>query len=384
MPSKPIAAAATAEEEKESSATRLNLMPELIASQVASFRKKNIKSKCLPLHSRPSNSLKLYRRPNYYFSNFSDFLDFAIRENRQSLTSVEMSWIFFAALTELQRYLLLTEIGKLPNLVKLQMEGTTVKALIAALQAKGCGKLAYLHIGSLRISNEMDINTLAMQLKQQTSLQKVFLANVCVQIEGRHRLDDEGGVRFEEIRQQDGYYLTIDPLLKALADLPTLDKIDLQLELDASKVARIRDETLQALCRQKTKQLILQACNLDDQHCVAISRIEMEELELLSLAANEGISSEGWAIIAKMLETNYFMKYLETQYEGENETGPSQICRHKMDYYLKLNRAGRGNLSKVIDSHIGWVELLIREKDDVDISHYALLTNPCLCMNSSK
>mmetsp|Transcript_27125 Transcript_27125/g.40068 ORF Transcript_27125/g.40068 Transcript_27125/m.40068 type:complete len:215 (-) Transcript_27125:488-1132(-) len=194
MASLPLSAAA---EEEDARANRLDKIASLVVARVASFRKKKNKpSASSKRHdffvNSLSHSLKLYKRPSHYFHDFAEFLDDVIQKNHRSITSVEMSWIFFAALTEVQRNLLLTKIGKLPNLINLQMEGTTAMALVAALQEGRCKKLAYLHIGSLRISNEMDVKALATELLQQKSLQQVFLANLSIKIEGRYQIDDEG------------------------------------------------------------------------------------------------------------------------------------------------------------------------------------------------
>jgi len=120
---------------------------------------------------------------------------------------------------------------------------------------------------------------------------------------------------------------------------------------------------------------------MDDQHCLAISQVSMEKIEVLSFTENNSISCKGWSILANMLETNYLLKYLETQSRSDTFSAPSQICRRKMDYYLKLNRAGRGELLVTDGSRIGWTQFLIRGRDDLDLLYYTLLMNPSLCMN---
>jgi len=339
-------------------------------------------------------SLKLYKRPAKYYDKFLSFLR-AIKESKV-ITSVELSWIFLAALTESQRILLMKQLGLLLVITKIELEGIGPSiALSAALQ--GCHtKLQSLRIGSLRIANNKDVKELAAELQQNQSLQRVFLSNIRVKVEGQHRIGEEGMVRFEEINNQGSAssLIKLDPILNALAIIPTLTKIDLQLQLDGSKIARIDEETIQTLCNS-TQYLILHSCNLDDLHCSAIAQVldGNNSIELISMAENEKISEEGWTTIADMLEKNYSLHHFHTttnytfcprlypDYMSESSV-PSDPCRAKMDFYLKLNRAGRGKLMMdgESDFHMGWIELIIQEKDDLDVVFYALVMNPYLCL----
>jgi len=341
-------------------------------------------------------SLKLYKRPDKYYEDFSIFIR-SIKGNKM-ITSVELSWIFLAPLTESQRILLMEQLGLLPGITELQLEGIGPStALVAAL--KGCRtKLKGMRIGSLRIRNNEDVKKLAVEIQKNRSLQRVFLSNIRLRVEGRYRMRDEGVVQFEEINDQENSdsLPKMDPILNALATIPSLTKIDLQLQLDGDKMARIEDKTIQTLCNS-TQYLILHSCNLDDQHCSAIFQ-ELESndtIELISLAQNQKITAAGWDTIAKMLQINYSLRHLHTTADEtfcsarythpvhvSEATVPSHICRTKMDFYLKLNRAGRGKLllDAECDSQKGWTDFIIREKDELELVFYALVMNPNLCL----
>mmetsp|Transcript_25420 Transcript_25420/g.36929 ORF Transcript_25420/g.36929 Transcript_25420/m.36929 type:complete len:453 (+) Transcript_25420:65-1423(+) len=358
-------------------------------------------------------SLKLYRRPGYGFNDtFSNLLQ-ALAQNR-TIQSVEMSWIFLASLTEAQRIILMTHLGRLPALTKLQMEGIgPASALVAAL--RGCRtNLQNLRVGSLRISSEQDVKEVADALSQLQSLQNVLLSNIRIKTNMRYRIDHaDGSVHIEGIDddhddtasteqpQQPRRLVAMDPILEALAGIPTLSKIALQLQLDSSKVTRLTDKTIQSLCEVPSrKYLMLHSCNLDDEHCNAISKALQDNkntsMYSLSLAENEDISANGWCALATMLEKNYSLEYLHTDasersYHSLPTSFPSIHCRAKMDHYLKLNRAGRGKLlladhnnddggdGEENDTHKGWIELLIKDKEDLNVVFYVFQTNPPLC-----
>mmetsp|Transcript_49128 Transcript_49128/g.72998 ORF Transcript_49128/g.72998 Transcript_49128/m.72998 type:complete len:486 (+) Transcript_49128:53-1510(+) len=343
-------------------------------------------------------SLKLYKRPDSYYNDFSEFLN-AIEGNK-SITSVNITWIFLSALTESQRIRLMKQVGVLPSIIDLQLEGIGPStALRAALS--GCReRLEYLRIGSLRISGGEDVKELAIELEQNRSLQGVFLSNVRVKVEGRYRFEQAGRVLFEEINHHVGArsLITIDPILTSLAAIPTLSKIELHLQLDGSKIARIDDKIVQTLCQSRT-HLMLHSCNLDDQHCSTIAR-ELEgqnsTMKVMSISLNHQISAHGWNTIANVLEKNYCLRHFYTDWgENDNPTThyalprylsdcasvPNDAYRAKMDMYLKLNRAGRGKLLMGNgDFHKEWVDLFVLERDDIDVLFHMLRLNPPLCL----
>jgi hypothetical protein len=344
-------------------------------------------------------SLKLFKDPGEHFEDFGNFLS-ALRYNTV-VSSVEVSWRFLRALTEVDRCFLMKQLGLLPSIEAFLIDGIgPSSALVVALDGAR-QTLKKLRVGFVRVNGDEDIAELATAFGMLQALEGVSLSTVRLRVQGQYMLDAQGMVTFQEVHQS--YLVSIDPLLNALASLPFLGTIQLQLRLDATKFSRIENETVQKLCHNR-RSLFLHACNLDDDHCLAMARqlqLIDTKLKCLVLDQNPSIGKRGWSALEKMLEGNHCLDNLLTerhQYDG-NTAAPvrgkevastglmtaavhSQECWAQMEYYLKLNRAGRALLFGDDENfYRDSVDFMIQGKDDSDTVFYALRTNPSLCVS---
>ena len=323
--------------------------------------------------------LKLYQAPLDHFEYFSEFVE-AIKCNR-SITHVEVTWRFLRGLKDFARISLLQTVGTLPRLVEFALEGVGPTAVLTvALQ--NAGNLKSLRVGKLRFSSNQDVLELANSFRHCTSLQQLSLSSIQVTIEGSHRVDAEGMVWFDENRSNTEK-IQLDPIFEAVATIPTLVHIQLQHCLNDSRVQPLNDRSLQLLCHAPRKSLVLNACGLTDEKCFVIAdELKHNDNPLASLVVtrNYQVTGLGWDAFVKMLSANCYIVDMHTGAEGQTNE-PSIEVRAKMDYFLKLNRAGRGKLLLQGKNHSKeeWLEFIIRRSYDIDIVFFALQTNPILC-----
>ncbi|CAB9525190.1 expressed unknown protein [Seminavis robusta] len=359
--------------------------------------------------------LKLVRKPATHFGDeeLSGFL-LALEKNK-TVTSVQLSWRFLSALSATERVLLMGALGALLSLEKFMMEAIgPCNALVAALQ--NTQNLKVLWINSLRLSSNAEVTQLAAALSRNVSLQQITLNNIRLQVQGTYRVDEQGMVWFQKNQadQKKLNKLDLNPLLMSIAEIPGMQKIQLDLKLDAATMERIAKPTLQRMCRSSGLTfLMLRCCDLDDDD-VAVLAEEFQKIgstgnvEVLNLTRNNRISEFGWKILVAMLETNYSLTGMytptttgpsqpEEQYnhvlagrfgsyvasrnaalmEPSECTPPSPETRGKMDLLLKLNEKGRKGLL-TNPSKVAWLDFMIREIDDLDMVFYALLCSPGL------
>ena len=84
------------------------------------------------------------------------------------------------------------------------------------------------------------------------------------------------------------------------------------------------------------------------------------------------ISAQGSQTITKaftnMLLSNRVLKFLT--FQGLDWTNP------EIDFYLRLNRAGRHHLLQCLEEKSSWTNALVKHKDDTDVCFYFLSLNP--------
>lgn len=351
--------------------------------------------------------LQLCRKPASLFGDdFGQFLR-ALEANK-TVATVELSWRFLSALSSPQRIQLMGQLGSLPALDKLMMEAIgPCDALVTALQKTQ--NLQTLWIGALRLASNTDVQKLTEALTRNTSLMHFNLNNIRLQKHGSYRVDDQGMVWFQENEASDGMVkLDLNPLLRAVANLPSMTKIQLELQLDPTKTARLEKVTLRSMFQPGITFLMLSSCNLDDEDVAVIAEeLQSSEssLESLNLTRNTKITEIGWRLLAQMLQTNYSLTSLftpetglaigpEPAYHRERFRSwsaarhahlkvptipPSADCRKKMDLLLRLNERGRKQLLRdPSTSRLDWIDFLTQETDDIDASFYVLHAAPSL------
>jgi len=347
--------------------------------------------------------LKLCRKPASLFGeDVAGFLE-ALGQNKL-ITTVQFSWRFLSALSVVARIEVLQAIGRVPSLEQLILEAIgPVDALVAALQH--AQNLKLLWINSLRLSSNQDVDKLAAALQTHDSLQQVDIYNVKPGVVGTYRVDEEGMVWFQENERLEK--IDLNPLLSALSGIRTLTRIQLDLQLNPTKMERILESVLRALCEPPRSFLMLNSCDLhDDDIAVLSEQLSRNEncVEVLNLGRGNSISDVGWNSLAKMMETNLHITALFTAAspgtpEGPmrandilaelaatttmtpttaSNSAPSQECVRKLGLYVRLNQKGRKQLLQDSATRREGMEFLIREIDDIDIVFYALQAVPDL------
>lgn len=364
---------------------------EIMGAALASVRLNRNRSSPTLIDLLASNTkslwkLKLYKAPDY--PAFA--LVQALKENTV-VTTVDITWTFLRNVTEEDRGAILDTIGRLPNLevITLEVVGPTSILTVALQNAQ---HLKSLSVGKLRLATQDDVMKLSQALSNCQRLESLSLSSIRVLVQGDHVMGNDGMVRFLETDNNNNNNhaatekIVLDPLLDAMASLPTLEHIRLQHNLHGNKIQSPSQQSLRSLCRAPRKSLVFNSCGLVDEQCIAIadelaSHRASPFLSILVVTRNSQISPRGWCAFVNMLEANYTIVDFHSGEEGqENEPSPDQ--KLKMAYFQKLNMAGRGRL--LIDStkanlRDGWIDFLVKGRNDLDLLFYALQTNPSLC-----
>ena len=96
-------------------------------------------------------------------------------------------------------------------------------------------------------------------------------------------------------------------------------------------------------------------------------------LRKIEVDVSKDLGDKGRAAFLGMLEQNYKLERLVV---GNAE----KSIKEKVEYYMRLNGAGRGSLiSKGTANRAEWVEMLISCSDDLDCLFYFTSMNPTLC-----
>ena len=96
-------------------------------------------------------------------------------------------------------------------------------------------------------------------------------------------------------------------------------------------------------------------------------------LRKIEVDVSKDLGDKGRAALLGMLEKNYKLERLVV---GSAE----KSIKEKVEYYIRLNEAGRGSLiSKGTANRAEWVEMLISCSDDLDCLFYFTSMNPTLC-----
>lgn len=96
-------------------------------------------------------------------------------------------------------------------------------------------------------------------------------------------------------------------------------------------------------------------------------------LRKIEVDVSKHVGEKGRTALLGMLEKNYGLERLMVGSDGES-------IKDKVEYYMRLNEAGRGSLiSKGHANRAEWVEMLISCSDDLDSLFYFTSLNPTLC-----
>ena len=357
------------------SETAVQVLPPTVLStiqELRSARRTETLTTRLQSNDPSFTHMKLTRRIAVIFDDFNQFL-IALKANK-TVKVVELRWRFLSMLDEPSRVELMKCIGGLPALNKLYIEAIgPCNALTEALS--NATNLSGLWVGSLRVSSNRDVQNLAEVIRTNRSLYQVSISNLKIPVRGRHRVDEEGMVWFQENEQDEtNEKLDLNPLMEALSSVPTLKKLQMELQINPEKMTRLSERSIRLLCQQPRAYLMVNACALDDGHCAALSE-ELESsrsvLEDLMISQNLGITSNGWELLATMTESNYYLTGLYTP--SNPALAPSPYVRAKMDFYLRLNRAGRKKLlSDPSTSFSDWIDFIDENDSDISIVYYVL------------
>jgi len=79
-------------------------------------------------------------------------------------------------------------------------------------------------------------------------------------------------------------------------------------------------------------------------------------------------------VFTDMLQSNHVLKFLT--FQGLDWTNPL------VDFYLRLNRAGRQNLLQKFEDKAHWAKVLMKQKDDSAIVYHFLSLNPYILLDN--
>lgn len=111
------------------------------------------------------------------------------------------------------------------------------------------------------------------------------------------------------------------------------------------------------------------------EHAIPVTEVLQanSSLRRLDLYFNGHISPRIREAFTEMLRRNYVLLDLNgSVWRGQSNS--------EIDFYLRLNRAGRGDLLTEHTSRAQWLDTLISQKDDLSIVFSLLSMNPSMCM----
>jgi hypothetical protein len=101
-------------------------------------------------------------------------------------------------------------------------------------------------------------------------------------------------------------------------------------------------------------------------------------LKKIEISISSNIGPTGENALTNMLEKNY---ELERLIIDSNEMS----IQRKIEYYIRLNNVGRGQLINGGQANrIEWVTMIISVRDDLDCVYYFISMNPTLCQKYTK
>ena len=148
-------------------------------------------------------------------------------------------------------------------------------------------------------------------------------------------------------------------------------------------------KALASLLRQNALvrlSLINLPSTLDDHFARVAHALETNtSLEELNLVYSEGSKflgdSNQDSLVSSVRDKNFTLKEIEFLHLPESERTDKAldtIC--KLEYYVKLNKLGRGVLFQEGSTQDQWVDFLVLGRHDLDAIFYALSLRPDLCM----
>ncbi|CAB9500681.1 NLR family, CARD domain containing 3 [Seminavis robusta] len=114
------------------------------------------------------------------------------------------------------------------------------------------------------------------------------------------------------------------------------------------------------------------------EHAIPITEVLQvnSSLKRLDLFFNGCISPRIREAFTQMLRCNYRLLDLNgSVWRGQSNS--------EIDFYLRLNRAGRGDLLTEHATRAHWVDTMIEQRDDLSIVFSLLLMNPSVCLHDT-
>lgn len=263
-----------------------------------------------------------------------------IREEHHTLQTISAELFF-----ELEDYWV--------DSVRLNSTSPTTK-LLNALQR--CPRLSSLHVYSPRATSP---ETIPLLIKSFTPKLTSLSITRSVRFENAEDVDSfakairkcQNLVDFKLVHPHCSERLPIDEIIRALADLPTLQSVDVTLfTASTCKTTFVSPKTLHALLRSPNLgSLSLWGCGIQDYHLEVLQ--QSNKLNFLSLRRNPQIAD--WKPFYQSLETNVNLKALYNDHADLMSCMHPTLPNHSPDsaetaavvaaeVCLALNRLGRG------------------------------------------
>jgi hypothetical protein len=314
-------------------------------------------------------------------------------------------------------------LGELPNLQKLKVDfvGRPLRLPVVALTIvlKRVAQLTSLVLEEVTLAGTYDeLEALGEALRSHPSLRIVDLHG-CVPAEGSET--------------------TLDPFVAALAHVPTLEEVLLRDTRIASPRNPNGDTaehdwagaSLTALCQSQTIRVLTlrDMTEIHDRHLELMARSLSTNNALRELTVcSTNLGERSGKAMGKVLQVNRWLQKLEIQLDsGEHAIPITEVLQFnsslrrldlffngcissrireaftemlrrnyvlldlngsvwrgqsnlEIDFYLRLNRAGRGDLLTEHATREQWVNKLISQKNDLSIVFSLLSMNPSVCL----
>jgi hypothetical protein len=234
------------------------------------------------------------------------------------------------------------------------------------------------------LNNDESVQLVADAVRDHLSLQTVALMHLLL---GNHQQQNDNDN--DNDNAPTTVLTTIDPLLHSLATVTNLTTLHLVsgIHVVSQHNSQILSaNSLASFLRKGGKllhTLVLRNWVLIDEHCRVLAEALLSTTEedprfttalrIIDLRFNL-FTATGYQVLTDMMKDNTSIECLEIDI-----TNVSKLQRQEIDFYLALNRAGRGVFFKDQATKEERVDCLIRANEDLDMLYYLLSRNPSVC-----
>ena len=302
-------------------------------------------------------------RTLHYEPSFEEFIQALHGNEFITMVKVGGEVLCFTEVNHLD--ILFDALGTLPNLESLEFNTphNYLETRVSAIGLAGCLRAAQnLKIvviwPYIRFSQETDVDTLKMAVRNHPSLQHLILPNVLLGYENTTH--------------------SLDPLVDIMVTIPKLQCFHIAAGL-RSRGCWVSEGSLMRMLQNcdGLENVALRNLGLDDEHAKSIARLLSDQADtspilVLDLRYN-AIKEDGHKALAAMVKTN--LRILNVCIDAE--------CGRyieELEFNLKLNRAGRYLFMKDPNATKGMkVNKLIESCNDPTVTFHLLLCQPSLC-----